>query len=194
MVQPPLKQARLFIVRLLMITLFIGPATVHSDSIQAKEYYLKAAFLYNFARLVEWPENTFATDTDPIRICLMGNDSFGDALHTLHNKKVLQRTLVIQTHVNLQQLSSCHMLFIDKSEKNNLHTIISSLRKHSILSVSELPFFAQKNGHIRLFLNQENTLSLEINLKAIKYSGLNISSRILTLAKIVSSNEVSDQK
>ncbi|MCU7948719.1 MAG: YfiR family protein [gamma proteobacterium symbiont of Bathyaustriella thionipta] len=169
--------------------MMISPASTFADNIQAKEYYVKAAFLYNFARLVEWPKNTFSNKNEPIRICLIGHDSFGDALRTIRNKKVNDRSLVIQRSVKLQNISHCHILFIDQSEKSNVQRIVNKLNQHATLTVSELPAFAHQNGHIRLFLNNDKTLSLEINLGAINQAGLKISSRILTLAKIVSSTD-----
>lgn len=167
----------------------VSPSAPYADNIRAKEYYVKAAFLYNFARLTEWPEKIFSSTNEPIRICLMGNDLFGDALRTLRNKKVNNQPIVIQRNVNENNLSHCHILFISQSEKNNIHKIINKLKHLSILTVSELPGFAQQNGHIRLFLNNDKTLSLEVNLNAINQADLKISSRILTLAKIVSSDE-----
>lgn len=165
-------------------------ATLHGESLLHKEYFVKAAFLYNFARLVEWPANTFSSDTDPIRICFMGDDPFDEALKTIENKKVKSRPLLIQRSVGLDNASRCQLLFVSQSEKYQLADILERLKQYPVLTVSELPGFAQERGHIRLFVADDETLSLEVNLDAILGANLQISSRILTLATIVNSDEV----
>jgi len=173
------------LVSLTLISANIAPA----NDIQAREYFVKAAFLYNFARLVEWPDRAFANDHASIRLCLIGNNPFGGALATISKKKVNERTLQISNIVNINNISQCHILFISQSEKDNVKKIISKTQYHAVLTVSELEYFAQNKGHIRLFLNSEKTLSLEVNLNAINQSGLKISSHILTLATIVDSDK-----
>lgn len=175
----------------LFIVMIGNTAAVNGGDIQAKEYFLKTAFLYNFARLVDWPANSFTTDTSPVRLCFMGNDSFGDALEAIRNKKANSRPLIIKRNIALNEIPQCHILFISRSENSSLQPILRHAAQFPVLSVSEIPGFAQKNGHIRFFLREDNTLSLEVNLDAIKQSKLNISSRILTLAKIVTCDEVS---
>jgi hypothetical protein len=162
---------------------------VHADTILAKEFFVKAAFLYNFARLTEWPADTFKNDTDPVRLCLIGKDPFNDALRTIQNKKIKEHPLLIQRSIDLDNIAQCHILFISRSEENNILSILSSVKQHPILTISELPDFAEQGGHIRFFLSDEEKINLEINLGSINQAGLKISSRILTLAKIVSSKE-----
>ncbi len=175
----------------LFFTMLFNTAIVGADDIQAKEYFLKTAFLYNFARLVDWPSNTFKTAASPMKLCFMGNDSFADALTSIRNKKANSRSLIIKRNIALNEVLHCHILFISQSETNNLHNILHITAQLPILTVSEIPGFTQKNGHIRFFLRNDNTLSLEINLEAVNKSHLTISSRILSLAKIITSYEVS---
>ena len=166
----------------------IVPSTdAHADNILAKEYFVKAAFLYNFARLVEWPSATFKTKNTPFRLCFIGSEPFGKALRSLRNKKVNGHHLIIQRDVTLSDASRCQILFISQSEKNNIADILTTLNHAPVLTVSEVSEFAEQAGHIRLFLAADKKLSLEVNLDAINKAGLIISSRILTLAKIVSS-------
>lgn len=162
----------------------------NAESILAKEYFLKAAFLYNFARLVDWPKEAFKSNSDPINLCLIGEDHFDNALRTIQNKKIQKRRLVIQRFIKLSDVSYCHILFISHSELNRISEILAATRTYPILTVSEIPDFAEQNGHIRLFLSDEEKLNLEVNLDSIKQSKLTISSRILTLATIISSKEI----
>ncbi len=94
----------------------------------------------------------------------------------------------MRRHIKFSDITQCHMLFISQSEKLKVQKILNETKNHAILTISELPDFAYQGGHIRLFLNAQSTLSLEINLAAIKHSGVKISSRILTIATIVSSD------
>lgn len=172
------------------ILLVFNPITLQANNLLAKEYFVKAAFLYNFARLVEWPPNTFKSDIDPIRICFMGEDPFGDALKTIENKKVKGHPILIHRGIALNNAFQCQILFVSQSEQDRIASIPKKLNQYPVLTVSELPGFAHERGHIRLFLADSGTLSLEVNLDAIIQANLRISSRILTLAKIVNSEEV----
>lgn len=180
--------------RWLFITLQIAAillsANAHADNILAKEYFLKAAFLYNFSRLVEWPAATFTNNYEPFQLCFIGEEPFAEALESIRNKKINGRPLIIQHNISLSYASQCQILFISQSEKQNIAQILTVLNQASVLTVSELPDFAEQQGHIRFFLNDDEKLRLEVNLEAIKQAGLKISSRILSLAKIVSSKRI----
>ena len=77
------------------------------------EYQVKAAFLYNFAKFVEWPARTFKTDTEPVRICVLGQNPFGNALGTaMGGKTVLGRTLVVVEISKASEATDCQILFI----------------------------------------------------------------------------------
>jgi hypothetical protein len=177
---------------LLITSLVTSPAKAYAESLLAKEYFLKAAFIYNFARLVEWPANTFGTDleSDSFRLCFIGKDPFENALRSIRNKKVAGRPLIIQRFIQLNEVQTCHILFISSTEEKQLQKILNAVKQSPVLTVSEIPEFAEKSGHIRFFLNKNEKLNLEVNLDSIKQAGLSISSRILTLAKIVSTKEI----
>jgi len=180
-------QPRLIFLFSALILLLSSSVSSYADGRQAKEHYVKTAFLYNFARLTEWPKKTF-THNENIQICLIGKDNFGDALYSIQHKKVRNQALTLRRHIKFSDITQCHMLFISQSEKLKVQKILNETKNHAILTISELPDFAYQGGHIRLFLNAQSTLSLEINLAAIKHSGVKISSRILTIATIVSSD------
>ena len=173
----------------LILVLFSCAHVWAGENLQAKEYLVKSAFLYNFARLSQWPEGTFKSPTDPFKLCLMGDDSFGLALNSIKNKKINGHPLLIKRRVSLDEAAECQLVFISRSEEKDLQHILAYLQNYPVMTVSELANFAQKNGHIRLFLNDEYTMSLEINLQAIRNAGLRISSRILTLATIVETDK-----
>jgi hypothetical protein len=174
----------------LVFNLSITP--VYANDLLAKEYFLKAAFLYNFSRLINWPTIVFKDHKNSFNLCFIGKDSFANALQSINNKKVFIdhtiRHIKIHRFVTLKNIKHCQIVYISQSEKKQLTTILTYLKQYPILSVSEIQNFADKGGHIRLFL-VNNKLKLEINLSVIEHSQLKISSRILTLAKLVSSKE-----
>ncbi len=175
------------------LIIIILPEKSYAEKILAKEYFLKAAFLYNFSRLVDWPEKKYQSASAPFNLCLMGNDPFGKALRSIRNKKVQGHPLIIRRFINLEEISECEILFISQSEKKKLTKLLNSAQKNSVLTVSEITGFAQQGGHIRFYLSHEKKLKLEINPNSIANSGLKISSRILTLATLVSSSVSSEE-
>jgi len=174
---------------LIFILMMNYSALLCASDRQAKEYFLKTAFLYNFARLVEWPKTTFKTPSVPIRLCFIGRDNFADALTAIENKKAHSRPLIIKRDITLSDIPHCQILFISPSEEDRLSDVLKVSAQYPVLTVSELDDFAEKKGHIRFFIKGNNTLSLEINLEAAKQSDLKISSRILSIAKIVKSEQ-----
>ncbi len=146
------------------------------------EYQLKAAFLYNVARMVEWPR---ADANEPLVICLIGSDPFEEALNSIKKKTVKKRPLkFIVLDVPIDNLSQCHVIFIPEAAVNLSADILSNIGNQHILTMGETPNFAMQGGMVNLLKNGER-ITIEINLKSVKASDIVISSRLLTLAKIV---------
>ena len=122
-------------------------ATVHALSPLLREYHIKAAFLYNFAKFVEWPDETPADTSVPIGVGVLGKDPFGSALDSINGKTVRDRSLVIKRFETVQDLEFCHILFISSSEEEHLASILESLRDRSVLTVSEAEQFTQCGGN-----------------------------------------------
>jgi hypothetical protein len=151
----------------------------------AGEYQVKAAFLYNFAKFVEWPASSFKSNADPFRICVLGDDPFGGALQaTLDGKKMQEHTTQIAHLSDVKEAGSCHIVFVSKSQKKNLHAVLGALRAVGILSVGETDDFAAGGGVIGFRLD-DGRVRLEINLQAASQQQLQISSKLLSLAQIV---------
>ncbi|MCV6636452.1 YfiR family protein [Candidatus Albibeggiatoa sp. nov. NOAA] len=149
---------------------------------QPSEYQLKAAFLYNVARMVDWPK---ADRKKPLVVCLVGKDPFGAALNSIKKKKVKKRPLKFMMDVKISDISECNIVFITQDVQDSLTTnILPSIENQHILTVGDVPDFATQGGMVNLLKNGER-IAIEINLKAVKASNIVISSRLLTLAKIV---------
>jgi hypothetical protein len=149
------------------------------------EYQVKAAFLYNFARFVEWPALTFKTEKDPLRICVLGQNPFGNALaEAVGGKAVLGRAFVLSDIADTKQVSECQILFIGSSERKRLRSIFAELRTTGILTVGETEGFASQGGIVNFKLD-DGRVRLEINTDAAARANLRISAKVLSLAQIV---------
>lgn len=149
------------------------------------EHEVKAAFLYKFARYVEWPTGSFADDQAPIVIGVVGRDPFGPILDRIVAGKVVQgRSVEIERIDSIGKLKTCHILFFGSSEKLRLGQYFEALDRASVLTVSELEWFARSGGMIHLKIDKER-IGFEVNVDNAGRAGLKISSRLLKLATIV---------
>jgi len=167
---------------LVCLIIMILSETVAQSKV-SDEYRIKAAFLYNLARMTHWP-NEANQSSDTFNICFMGQNPFSNALDFIRNKKVRGRALAFQDNITLNEAEHCHLLFISDSERERWPSIISALEKLPILTVGDISSFAEQGGIVNL-LKEKDKIQVEINLRAAKRSGLKISSRLLTLAKII---------
>ncbi len=192
------KAFRLFIVFAAVAIMGYGAGTDAAPSRDAparagpsREYLVKAAFLYNFAKFTVWPAKAFAGPSTPLRLCLLGKDPFQGALDSLAGKTVRKRKLEIRRLSKTTALGKCHMLFVSASENKRLATILKVLRGMPVLAVGEMPNFAHSGGIINL-KTVRNKVRFEINVKAARRANLKFSSKLLRLAEIVASKQ--DQK
>jgi hypothetical protein len=149
------------------------------------EYKVKAAFVYNFAKFVEWPAETFKTAMDPFRICVLGQDPFGGALgSTVNGKTLLGRPFVVADIGDVSQAGDCQILFVASSENKRLRAILTGLRTVGTLTVGETEGFAGLGGIIN-FKIDDGRVRFEINVVAAERAKLRISSNLLNLAQIV---------
>jgi len=154
----------------------------HAQESAPTEYQLKAAFLLNFAKFVEWPPRVFAEATSPIVLGILGENPFGDVLkRTIRDKTINDRPLVIKEFRSAAEATNCHLLFIGASQKAHLPEILAGLRGASVLTVGETDRFTESGGMIN-FIRQGNKIRFQINEATAKSVGLKISSKLLNLA------------
>ncbi len=153
---------------------------------QTGEYLIKAAFLYNFAKFVEWPE-TQDVENDlrsSVILGILGNDPFGKAIETIQGKTVKGKKLRVKHFSRVEDLESCHMLFICSSERQGLIHVLNRVNGSNVLTVGDMHRFAQLGGMVNL-VKEGNKIKFEINVNAVRKAGLKISSKLLKLARIV---------
>jgi len=176
------SQSQLF---LLGVCLLAAVAQAQS----ATEYQVKAAFLFNFARFVEWPADAFPSADAALQICVLGQDPFGREFEqVIMDKTVNGHRIEIAHPDGVPQARSCQILFIAASEKPRLASILRGLKGSSVLIVGDTPGFAAAGGAIN-FVIDDGRVRFEINLKAAELAHLKISARLLTVAKVVLNGE-----
>ncbi len=161
------------------------------DASDSSEYLVKAGFIYNFAKFVEWPSTAFAEPDSPIVIGVLGTDPFGEIInHVVEGKKIGARGFVVRRFKWSKELkdskdfTNCRILFVSSSEKMHFEEVVEAVKGLPILTVGEAPGFAERGGMIRLML-EDNRVRFEVNVEAAHEGNLNISSRLLTLARII---------
>ena len=152
---------------------------------QADEYHVKAAFLFNFAKFVEWPAPTFKTPASQIVICVMGQNPFGNALEeTTSGKVVGGRTFSIRQISATQPACDCQILFVNSAERKQFRSVAGTLKGAGVLSVGEGEGFTADGGIIS-FKVERGSVRLEINIAAAEYADIHISAKLLSLAQVV---------
>ncbi len=152
---------------------------------QFDEYHVKAAFLYNFAKFVEWPPATFKTRQDPIVICVLGASPFQKILEEAVNGKTVEgRKFAVHQIEDLEPKCDCQILFVPSSGRKRYRSMAGGLRGSGILTVGETPGFTEEGGVINFKLEGDR-LRFEINVEAAERERLRISSKLLGLAEIV---------
>jgi hypothetical protein len=153
------------------------------------EYELKAAFLFNFAKFVDWPQSDFAHSQSPFEICVLGKDPFGHVLDdALLNKQIADRTVLVQRLKDKSEARHCQMVFVGSSESAHLPDIFESLRGVNVLLVGETTGFAVLGGTIEFTL-KDGRVRFTINTDAAYRADLKFSAKLLALATIVHDEE-----
>ena len=146
---------------------------------------MKAAFLMNFAKFVDWPPSAFSDDQAPFVLGIVGTDPFGGALEALNGQMVKNRTVKVQHFSGAEGLQHCHMVYISPSEGARLRETIRALGTAPILTVSDgVENFAQQ-GVVINFLLIDNKIRFEINVVVAKKAGLSMATQLLQVGKVV---------
>jgi hypothetical protein len=160
------------------------------DGQQSKptEYQVKAVYLYNFGRFVDWSATLPAARRDSFAVCVIGQDPFGRTLDsTLAGEFIDQRKVVAKRISRPQDAASCQVLFISSSEDGRLKDILPLLDKLKVLTVSDMPRFSERGGMIQ-FVLEKDKIRFEVNLTNTERAGLNLSSELLKVAIAVKRN------
>lgn len=165
----------------------LGPRAAAQQPPPYSELEVKAAYLLNFTRYVDWPEDAFETVESPIVVCVHGHDPFGPTLDAvLDGRRSAGRPLEIQRTQHSSALAGCHLVYLSRREGQRLDETLSATDDRPVLTVGETQGFLKAGGAIGLFLSPEATVQFEVNLDATQAARLQVSSRMLALARSVS--------
>lgn len=165
--------------------LLVAGARLAAQTARAPEYQVKAVFLFNFAQFVAWPAEAFPDADTSLVIGVLGDDPFGSFLdQTVRDERLGGRPFQVRRYQHVDEIKTCHILFISRSEGGRTEGILAGLRQRPILTVSDADGFAERGGMIR-FVTDRNRIRLAINLAAAEEAHLTISSKLLRVAEIV---------
>jgi hypothetical protein len=165
------------------VAFLCGLALAYAARGQApSEYEVKAAFLFNFSKFVEWPAAAFEGADDPIVLCVLGTNPFGNMLsQAVQGKKVNGREVVARELASLSGVGRCHVLFIASSEEQRLEEILGRMANRPILTVSDVESVVDRGAIIGLTM-EEKKVRFEVNLISSRKAGLKLSSQLLKVA------------
>jgi hypothetical protein len=152
---------------------------------ESEEYPVKLAFLYNFTKFVEWPPRSYGEAGSPLTICIVGDDPFSPDLEgELQTREVRGHPVKIKKLKPDADLNACQIVFVPLTAETHAISIVMRLKRSNTLTIGETEGFAMLGGIINLTI-EENKLHFEVNPIAADRAGLKISSKLLSLAKIV---------
>ena len=184
---------------ILFVVFFALGAQASPDA--SREYQIKAAFLFNFIKFIDWPEEKMSENGGKITIGIVGKDPFENAFEPLKDKLLKGKKVEIirfksfsamikekdNGSKELRNLKKCNLLFICSSEKKNLTKIVETVKNDNVLTVGDTKGFLESGGIINLVM-EKNKVRFEINIKVAQEAGLKIRSKLLSLAKRVIKN------
>ena len=168
-------------VAIALATLIAAPLTRAADA-PSREFQLKAAYIYNFAQFIEWPERAFAKADSPLVITVLGDSPFGNALDQVTKGKAVRGHEITVRYVQQPNaVGQTHILFVAPPHSQNPAEILRGLS--GVLTIADSDSFMTAGGLIRFF-SEDNKLRFEINATAAEKGGLKVSAKLLQLAKV----------
>ena len=175
------------VIRLALLGILVSASSLRaqSPSEPPSEYAVKAAFIYNFAKFVEWEPGELEKHGEFV-IGMLGDDPFGNVLeHALENKTVGEYPISVRRYSTLDEAREAQILYVPASREQELSSLHSRLRGNSVLTVSDTPGFAERGVMINFFITRDDKVRFEVNLTEAESCGLRLSSQLLKLATIV---------
>ncbi|GFO70484.1 hypothetical protein GMLC_40630 [Geomonas limicola] len=167
---------------MLLVGLLVG-LTGPVRAAGSAEYQVKAAFLYNFLKFVEWPSDS-TTSSGSLTLGILGKDPFGEAIEEVRGKTAKGRRIAVVHLRTPEEARDCDLLFISASERGRLAQILKTVQNYRVLTVADQEGFCQAGGMINL-VSVKNRVGFEVNMAAATRVRLRISSQLLKLARQV---------
>ena len=147
------------------------------------ENEVRAAFLYNFTKFVEWPSTPGAKTTEPFRMCVVADAGFTRVVDTIvQGESVMGRPLVVVTPATAEAARTCQLLYVGQAERERGGRLLAAVRDQPVLTVGDSPRFIESGGTIQFVLDNQR-VRFDVNLQAAERSGLHVSSSLLRVAR-----------
>src|SRR5713226_5695405 len=170
------------LIAVLLAWLLIGVSSLEAQQAKPTAYEVKAAYLFNFGKFVQWPAKVTGGNNDPFSICVLGKDPFGASLDaTIAGEAIDGKSILAKRISKPQEALNCRVLFISSSEDAQLKVILATLEKTSVLTVSDMSQFTRRGGMIQ-FVEDAKRVRFEVNLTVTERAGLTLSSQLLKVA------------
>lgn len=173
----------------LLISFFLCARDCTAQQARPTESQVKAAYIFNFGKFVRWQAQP-QQSSDSFDICVLGKNPFGLALETtVAGEKIDGKNIGVKNLSNVAEAAHCKILFISSAEENRLKSILSTIKQSNLLTVSDIPGFAERGGMIEL-VTLEGRIRFEVNVAAVSDAGLTVSSDLLKVAlKVIGSKQ-----
>lgn len=168
--------------RCFALGLVAGLAVAGAARAQDGEIGVKAAFLYNFTKFVEWPSGAFASADAPITLCTIGDPALAADIQKVVADRTAQNRPVKVRAATDSDLAKCQLVFVPEAAAASASAVIAGAKGAKALTVGETPDFLSLGGMV-VFTKQDNKVRFEINEGAAKDAGLKISAKLLSLAR-----------
>ena len=161
----------------------VSPA--HTENSLPREHVVKSGMILKFTEFIRWPkQKRLHINTNDFVICSIGDDPFGNLFFLARKEGLIEKNLVVKKRVSYDEMNSCHIVFVSKSEEDNLDEILMTTQDKPILLMGDTDGFAKRGVGVN-FIILNNRIRFEINRDAVERSGIKISSELLNLAIIV---------
>jgi len=171
---------------LLALLLVVAFAPLGATPPSPNEYALKAVFLYNFCRFIDWPDSSFTSRDEPLVIGIVGPDPFGGLLdEAIAGETYHGRPIRLAHFAGPRQVRPCQLLFVSEANAGQVDQILAAVAGWNVVTVGETESFLDRGGMISLVAEQ-NRVRLRINSAALRTKQLNVSSKLLQVAEIKS--------
>lgn len=169
----------------LLAIAFLGAIRLHPAPANPTEYEVKAAYLYNFGRFIEWPADSPLSKTNSFLYCVLGQDPFGPALDSILAGETVQGKSAAAKRISRpEDALDCHVLFVSASEEPHLKGILDTIDSKGVVTVSDIPGFSRRGGMIQ-FVSEGDRIRFEVNLTVAQDARLTLRSELLKVAAAV---------
>ena len=166
---------------ILCCTLLAAMQTTASAAKMPDEDKVRAAFLYNFSKFIEWPQSSFTNTQGELVIGILGSDHLSDELIPLEGRAVRNHPIKVIYYTSIAEITNCHLLYLGTTDSALIKTALKTLRDKPVVLVSDVENFARNNGIIQL-VAVRGRLRFIINQNAAQTKELKINSQLLKLA------------